>query len=203
MPTSLFPFQGITAAGIGETPGKAGIIPERVVVKPNGHQYAVRLLSLASGALNFPAMMPFVNHINFSNGAYNVSDVELQLSHLSGSLQQAPGALHGVIHHNHNLLAAGGDSTVPPFQVALAHAFIERGASFYFSHGRPNLLGIEIYQNRPILYGLGNLFFQTLPGFSHYSNHTFEVMDLNHKFISNVFSSLFGWEFLIFPRRHL
>jgi poly-gamma-glutamate synthesis protein (capsule biosynthesis protein) len=46
------------------------------------------------------------------------------------------------------------------FQVAFAHAMIDAGADVYVSHGPHVLRGIEIYQDRPILYSLGNFLFQ-------------------------------------------
>jgi poly-gamma-glutamate synthesis protein (capsule biosynthesis protein) len=66
-------------------------------------------------------------------------------------------------HHNHRwnqqkVNEAGG---MEQWRVDFAHRCIERGADVYFSHGQPRLQGIEIYQGKPIFYGLGNFVFQT------------------------------------------
>lgn len=47
---------------------------------------------------------------------------------------------------------------VPPF----AKQCIDAGADVFIGHGSHKPLGIEIYKNRPIFYGTGNIFTQTL-----------------------------------------
>lgn len=49
-----------------------------------------------------------------------------------------------------------------------AKACIDAGAIAYIAHGAPRLLGIEVYKQRPILYGLGNFVFQTRTPIGHY-----------------------------------
>lgn len=61
------------------------------------------------------------------------------------------------------------DLTTPdPFVPALARAAIEAGADVFITHGSHYLAGIEMHQGKPILYGLGDFFFQyeTVRGFA-------------------------------------
>jgi len=48
----------------------------------------------------------------------------------------------------------------PPWVVKFAHEQIEAGADMVVMHGAPVCQGIEIYQGKPIFYGLGNFIFQ-------------------------------------------
>ena len=50
----------------------------------------------------------------------------------------------------------------PPWQRDLAHQAVDAGAGIFVSHGPPLLHGIEIYRGKPIFYGLGGFFFQTI-----------------------------------------
>ena len=59
-------------------------------------------------------------------------------------------------HENRN-----GDPAKPAqFEEALAHACIDAGADAYIGHGPHVVRGIEVYRDRPILYSLGNFFYQ-------------------------------------------
>jgi hypothetical protein len=67
---------------------------------------------------------------------------------------------------------------VPPF----AKQCIDAGADVFIGHGSHKPLGIEIYRNRPIFYGTGNIFTQTLftkrlPADT-YESHGFNLDDL-------------------------
>ena len=42
----------------------------------------------------------------------------------------------------------------------LAHRIIDAGADVFFAHGPHRMLGIEIYKDKPIFYGLGDFVFQ-------------------------------------------
>ncbi|MGX9147946.1 CapA family protein [Mesorhizobium sp. 128a] len=48
------------------------------------------------------------------------------------------------------------------YEQAFAHTLIDAGADAYVGHGPHLLRGIEIYKGRPILYSLGNFFFDDL-----------------------------------------
>jgi poly-gamma-glutamate synthesis protein (capsule biosynthesis protein) len=46
------------------------------------------------------------------------------------------------------------------YQVEIAHTAIEAGADLVLGHGPHMPLGIEIYQNKPVFYGLGSFSFE-------------------------------------------
>lgn len=55
----------------------------------------------------------------------------------------------------------GLKETVFDYQIEIAHAAIDSGADIVIGHGAHMPLPIEVYQNRPIFYGLAHLFFLT------------------------------------------
>jgi poly-gamma-glutamate capsule biosynthesis protein CapA/YwtB (metallophosphatase superfamily) len=55
----------------------------------------------------------------------------------------------------------GLDHEVLDYQVEIAHAAIEAGADLVMGHGPHMPLGIEIYQDKPIFYGVGSFSFET------------------------------------------
>ena len=50
----------------------------------------------------------------------------------------------------------------PAFYVDLAHQAIDTGADIFVGHGVQTLRGIEIYRGKPIFYGLGEFFRESL-----------------------------------------
>lgn len=61
-----------------------------------------------------------------------------------------------VAHHNSTSEGSRGN-TPCKFVVDFARKAIDAGADMYMGHGWHTALGIEIYKNKPIIYGLGNL----------------------------------------------
>jgi poly-gamma-glutamate capsule biosynthesis protein CapA/YwtB (metallophosphatase superfamily) len=55
----------------------------------------------------------------------------------------------------------GLDHEVLAYQVEIAHAAIDAGADLVMGHGPHMPLGIEIYQDKPIFYGVGSFSFET------------------------------------------
>ena len=55
----------------------------------------------------------------------------------------------------------GLDHEVLDYQVEIAHTAIDAGADLVIGHGPHMPLGIEIYQDRPIFYGIGSFCFET------------------------------------------
>tara|TARA_B100001142_G_C14160826_1_gene588386 strand:- start:331 stop:909 length:579 start_codon:yes stop_codon:yes gene_type:complete len=67
------------------------------------------------------------------------------------------------IHQSQSVLEQQHLSTMPPaFYVDLAHQAIDMGADVFVGHGVQTLRGIEIYQGKPIFYGLGEFFRESL-----------------------------------------
>ena len=48
------------------------------------------------------------------------------------------------------------DGSPPPAHVALAHALVDAGADVIFGHSPHVVRGVEVYRNRPIIYGAGD-----------------------------------------------
>jgi poly-gamma-glutamate capsule biosynthesis protein CapA/YwtB (metallophosphatase superfamily) len=65
-----------------------------------------------------------------------------------------------VAHHNSVSEKSRGES-VPAFQIDFARKAIDAGADIYLGHGWHTALGIEIYKGKPIVYGMGNFFWQS------------------------------------------
>jgi poly-gamma-glutamate synthesis protein (capsule biosynthesis protein) len=55
----------------------------------------------------------------------------------------------------------GLDDEVLDYQIDIAHTAIDAGADLVMGHGPHMPLGIEIYQGKPIFYGLGSFSFET------------------------------------------
>ena len=55
----------------------------------------------------------------------------------------------------------GLDHEVLAYQVEIAHAAIDAGADLVMGHGPHLPLGIEIYKDKPVFYGVGSFSFQT------------------------------------------
>ena len=67
------------------------------------------------------------------------------------------------IHQGQSILEQMHLSTKPPqFYIDLAHQSIDVGADIFVGHGVQLLRGIEIYQGKPIFYGLGEFFREAL-----------------------------------------
>jgi len=66
-----------------------------------------------------------------------------------------------VVAHHFNVSERGRGDTPPKFVRDFAHSVIDAGADVFIGHGWHKTLGIEIYQGKPIFYGLGNFFAQS------------------------------------------
>jgi poly-gamma-glutamate capsule biosynthesis protein CapA/YwtB (metallophosphatase superfamily) len=65
-----------------------------------------------------------------------------------------------IVAHHCNLSEARRGDDPPKLMRDAAKALIDAGADIYVGHGWHKTLGIEIYKNRPIFYGVGNFFAQ-------------------------------------------
>lgn len=78
------------------------------------------------------------------------------------SIRDAVRAADLVMVAHHMNYSDGARKDVPTAAaVEFAHAAIDAGADAYFGHGWHKTLGVEIYKNKPIFYGLGNFFMQS------------------------------------------
>jgi poly-gamma-glutamate synthesis protein (capsule biosynthesis protein) len=80
-------------------------------------------------------------------------------------------------HHNHYFEPVPGgtdEMIISDWWRNWAHETIEVGAAVYVSHGSTLLHGVEIYQDKLIMYGLGSCFFQTRKGNTAYEDKVWE-----------------------------
>ncbi|MWA04775.1 CapA family protein [Actinomadura sp. LD22] len=66
-----------------------------------------------------------------------------------------------MVAHHFNISEGPRGDRPPAFVREFAHRAIEEGADVFVGHGWHKTLGIEIYQGKPIFYGLGNFFAQS------------------------------------------
>ncbi len=79
------------------------------------------------------------------------------------SIEEASKWADFVIVAQHNSTSEGSRGDSPShFVVDFARKAIDAGADIYFGHGWHTFLGIEIYKGKPIVYGMGNFFYQNI-----------------------------------------
>lgn len=83
-------------------------------------------------------------------------DVERNLKWIRDARRMADWVLYSF--HNHGATRTPDDP--PAHSVELAHAAIDSGADIYIGHGTGRDRGMEIYNGRPIFYGLGSFMAQ-------------------------------------------
>lgn len=87
--------------------------------------------------------------------------VTVDIQRLTISIEEAKKQADYVIVSLHSHEMSGIDKNKPAdFLIEAAHACIEAGADVIFGHGPHVVRGIEIYQQKPIFYSLGNFIFQ-------------------------------------------
>jgi len=89
----------------------------------------------------------------------NKKDVENITKQIKASKRQADIVLSSLHYHE----GKGGkvnETSVPNFVESFAHSCIDKGANIFIGHGSHTLSGIEIYDDVPIFYGLGNFLAQ-------------------------------------------
>jgi poly-gamma-glutamate capsule biosynthesis protein CapA/YwtB (metallophosphatase superfamily) len=166
----------------GEIPGRPGVNPLRVTTKyevdhATAEQYkagAKKLGTLSvsrtnpqefnitpgqvAGATGYAAFT-FVDGEKFGISTLgHPKDIEGNLRSIDEARQMADFVM--VAHHNS--ISEGGRGDAPcKFAVDFAKKTVDAGADMYIGHGWHTALGIEIYKNKPIIYGLGNFFWQS------------------------------------------
>jgi poly-gamma-glutamate capsule biosynthesis protein CapA/YwtB (metallophosphatase superfamily) len=166
---------GFTIAGTGRNLAEAAA--PGYLETPNGR---VALIAVASGAIQLEDSSawagtdtPGVNYLALR--ADGTPDPE-QMAHILARVRES--AAHAdlviVYHHNHFWGARRGPDTppgrdaridrfaTPAWQEAFARELIDHGAGAFVGHGNPALHGVEVYRDRPILYGLGNYIFHAV-----------------------------------------
>lgn len=89
----------------------------------------------------------------------NKDDVEAILKRIDEADRQADWVVASL--HGHEGKAGGvNDRVVPDFHEMFARVCVDAGADAFVAHGSHLLRGIEIYDDTPIFYGLGNFIMQ-------------------------------------------
>ncbi len=78
----------------------------------------------------------------------------------------------------------------PAWMEKWARQLIDAGAGIFVAHGNPALHGIEIYQGRPILYGLGNYIFQSAGSLDRYGPLTWNSAVVDVRFTGGRLSAV-------------
>jgi poly-gamma-glutamate capsule biosynthesis protein CapA/YwtB (metallophosphatase superfamily) len=156
--------------GRGEIVGRPGLNPlrysRRVTVDPSA--FAVLRDSFTRRGLPEGATITSEGHLNLFGTIVrrgertavdlvedpaDVADVTAEIARAGISAAAIVVAIHA--HEPSNLVDGA-----PEFLMRVARKFIDAGADLVVGHGPHRLRGIEIYENRPILYSLGNFIFQ-------------------------------------------
>lgn len=113
---------------------------------------------MPEGKLYFDGMQFQLDNSNYITTAPNSKDMTRICNAIQEARRQADYVLVSV--HSHEF--AGTEPTEPAeFLKIFAHQCIDTGADAIIGHGPHELRGIEIYQNKPIFYSLGNFIFET------------------------------------------
>jgi poly-gamma-glutamate capsule biosynthesis protein CapA/YwtB (metallophosphatase superfamily) len=162
----------------GSIPGRPGINPIRVTMKYEvDHEAAEQLKAVGRklGALRTfdaapqdfditPRQQSGQSSFAFVDGdKFEIStvgdpkDIQGNLRSIDTARQMADFVM--VAHHCNLSEGARGDLPCK-FARAFARSAVDAGADIYIGHGWHRTLGIEIYENKPIIHGVGNFFAQ-------------------------------------------
>jgi poly-gamma-glutamate synthesis protein (capsule biosynthesis protein) len=110
----------------------------------------------AEGALDLGSMRFEAGSPSRVQSEPDPADLASIVAEVRGSSARADATIVSIHCHE-----AGGNRETPPlFLAVFARAAIDAGAAAVVGHGPHVLRGIEIYRGRPILYSLGNFFFE-------------------------------------------
>jgi poly-gamma-glutamate synthesis protein (capsule biosynthesis protein) len=129
-------------------------------------------IALVACASKIPdASRAHVNHLRLNaDGALDANDTRRILDAIERAAREA----NFVIAYQHDHYWEANRQTTPRWKMNWARACIDAGANIFYSHGVPLVHGIEIYQQRPIFYGLGNFIFHTKTPVGKYASVTWE-----------------------------
>jgi poly-gamma-glutamate synthesis protein (capsule biosynthesis protein) len=163
---ATFPEHARAGAPRGRIPGRPGVSPlrfETTYLLPADRLEPLRGVARSLGLAPSPAGGFSIGSARFAPGdvpRVATEPLATDVAALAAEVRRAAGRADAVVIsiHAHE---DGGDRTRPPeFLVAAARAMIDAGADAVAGHGPHVLRGVEIYRDRPILYGLGNFLFE-------------------------------------------
>jgi len=115
------------------------------------------------GGIATPTQMG-VNAMQLDTPTWSVLDTVLEPQ---VEAHQAAALLNDILisyHHNHYFQPVPGGTDemfISDWWRNWAHTAIDNGADIYVSHGSTVLHGVDFYQGKPVLWGLGSTWFQT------------------------------------------
>jgi poly-gamma-glutamate synthesis protein (capsule biosynthesis protein) len=166
----------------GKIPGRPGMNPLRVLTAYEVPAETAKMLKATAGSLgvmnaaaaakkDFNITPMAVSGSNgYSGFTFREGDnfeihTEGHPGDIAGNLRsidEAAKMADYVMVAHHNSTSEGTRSVTPSdFVIDFARKAIDAGADIYIGHGWHTFLGIEIYKGKPILYGLGSLFWQS------------------------------------------
>ncbi len=121
----------------------------------------------------------------------NQRDIDEILTEVKSARRQADFVF--VTIHAHE--PGNGVEPPPDFLPTFARAAIDAGADMFIGHGPHMLRGVEIYKGKPILYSLGNFFFQyrTLEPQAYDVYESRGTLDPFRSSIADLYSAVPGW----------
>lgn len=148
---------GFSSSGGGETLALASA--PAYAASPTG---PVGLVAFATGKVRpggaATPERPGVNELRRNASGEPVAE---DLDRILAAIREARRQSQVVIAYQHNHDWEPDMADVPSWQRVLARLCIDAGAAVFAGHGAPLVQGIETYRGAPLLYGLGNFFFQT------------------------------------------
>jgi poly-gamma-glutamate synthesis protein (capsule biosynthesis protein) len=92
-----------------------------------------------------------------ADGSFNTDDQARAFA----AIKQATAQADLVIAYHHNHWWDDDQTRPPPWLRQFSRQLIDAGAHAFVGHGAPNMQGIELYRDRPVIYNPGSLVFQT------------------------------------------
>ncbi|MFP4647242.1 MAG: CapA family protein [Candidatus Acetothermia bacterium] len=115
---------------------------------------------------NFVLLNPKGDNLTFEKGEkfkihYEMNERDRQsiIKEIDRANKQADWVLVS-LHYHTGQNGRINDQSIPEFVKSFAHECVDNGADALLCHGPHVLRGVEIYQEKPIFYSLGNFFFQ-------------------------------------------
>lgn len=156
-----------------DLPGRPGISAlhvRKVNLVTRSQMAMIRRLATQRASLYEPAPAPHASELYFGGEPYRVSShpglhYEMDAGDLAGLLRAVRAAKRSAslviftIHAHETATGEDDDNPTPPdFLIELAHDVIDAGADVFVGTGIHDLRGIEIYEGRPVFYGMSSFF---------------------------------------------
>lgn len=155
----------------GEAPGRPGLNPLRlsrsIVVPPEMLESLTKIRDALPGFRREGAdpsrvVLGGTTYKAGDKAGYSYEPDPRHVANILRSLRRGKQFADFCIVTNHGHEPGNWSQETPDYERSFAHRLIDAGADAYIVHGPHQLRGIEIYRDRPILYGLGNFIYDDL-----------------------------------------